>query len=395
MRFLFIGLFFALTSAGLASGDHGCNADRRLSEVITGVHIAKSTRLAALIRLGSEKNICFGLEAPDPKMLTETVHVNSSRITIEAAIRQLLPDPASYEFSEQNGVILIRRGDFGTWLDHNVSFVVGRTTVQWASMSLFMEVARLADPSIGGFAGDYNPGNANDLVGPVNEQNKSLRELLTLIVSRSRGGAWISGRCAVTDESISHEPCWTILEYDLPRESTVAKAIAFLKKASLRANAQPLRAAPQAANGTSETKSREAPFELTVAIEERKYKPMTPIVSKISLRNISQTVLLLDETAPEWDYKVELLDGNRKTPALTDHGQTIPLDWAGRWSYEFRRIRTKLKPGESVDTKIDLSDIHVIQHPGTYSVRVSRALPPAGDQASASAESNVATFTVE
>jgi hypothetical protein len=233
MRSLLIGLFFALAPAGLAKGDHGCNADRKLSDVITGVHIARATRLAALIQLGYDKKICFGLEAPDPTMLTEIVHVNSSRITVEAAIRQVLPNQYSYELSEQSGVILIRGtgSNIGTWLDHKVSFVVDRTTVQWAGMNLFMTVARLADPSIGGFAGDYNPGNTNDMFGPVNEQNKSLRELLTLIVGSSRGGAWISGRCAVTDESIARQPCWTILQYTLPLESTVTQAIEFARKA--------------------------------------------------------------------------------------------------------------------------------------------------------------------
>ena len=231
MRLFFIGLFLALAPAGLAAGDHGCNADRKLSDVISEVRIAKATRLAALVQLGYKKNICFGLEAPDPTMLSDVVHLNSSRLTVEAAIRQILPNQPPYELSQRNGVIVIRKADFGTWLDHTVpSFVVDRTTVQWASMSLFVTVARMADPSIGGFAGDYNPGNANDFIGPVNEQNKRLWDLLTLIVTSSRGGAWISGRCAVTDESITREPCWTVLEYTLPLDATVEQAVGFAKK---------------------------------------------------------------------------------------------------------------------------------------------------------------------
>ena len=232
MRSLFIGLFFALAPAALASADHACNADRKLSDVLSAVHIARTNRLAALVQLGYEKNICFGLEAPDPTMLKETVQLGHSPVTIEAAIRQVLGNQYPYELSSRNGVILIRRSDGGTWLDHNVpSFVVPRTTVQWASMNLFMTVAMLADPSIGGFAGDFNPGDTNDHVGPFDEQNKRLWELLTLIVGTSRGGAWISGRCAVTDESITREPCWTILEYSLPLASTVAMAAGFLEKA--------------------------------------------------------------------------------------------------------------------------------------------------------------------
>jgi len=234
MRSLFIGLFFTLAPAGPASGDHACNADRKLSDVISEVHIARATRLAALIKLAYGKNVCFGLEAPDSTILSEVVQLNRTRVTVEAAIRELLGNQQAYELSERNGVILIHGSgsNIGTWLDHKVpSFAVDRTTVQWASMSLFMTIARLADPSIGGFAGDFNPGNANDFAGPFNEQNKSLRDLLTMIVGRSRGGAWISGRCAVTDESITREPCWTILEYSLPLEATVEQAVGFAKKA--------------------------------------------------------------------------------------------------------------------------------------------------------------------
>jgi len=230
MRPLLAGLFF-LIPAGLAGPNHGCNADRKLSDTLSDVRITKATRLAALVQLGYKKNICFGIEAPDSSMLTDVVHFNSSHATVEATIRQILPQ-GSYELTEQHGVILIRRDDFGTWLDHSVpSFVVDRTTVQWASMNLFVTVARMADPSVGDFAGDYNPGNGNDFVGPLHEQDKRLWELLTLIVRSSRGGAWISGRCAVTDESITREPCWTILEYSLPLGATVEQAVGFSKKA--------------------------------------------------------------------------------------------------------------------------------------------------------------------
>lgn len=231
MRPFFFGLFVLTMPAGFASANRGCNADRKLSDTISDVHIAKTTRLAALVQLGYKKNICFGIEAPDSSMLSDVVHFNSSHLTVEAAIRQILPQ-GSYALSDQHGVVLIRRADFGTWLDHTVpAFVVDRTTVQWASMNLFVTVARMADPSIPGFAGDYNPGNADDFVGPLNEQDKRLWELLTLIVSSSRGGAWISNRCAVTDESITREPCWTILEYSLPLETTVEQAVGFAKKA--------------------------------------------------------------------------------------------------------------------------------------------------------------------
>ena len=226
-------LCLLLTLVSPAAAESPRQPDGQLSRE-TNVRLARATRLTALIRFGYENRLCLGIENPDPAMLTETVRLNGPRLTVEAALRQILPEKHVYELSEQDGLVLIRRADVNraTWLDHKLpSFVLNRTSVQWAGVSLFVALARLADPNVGDLAGGYDPGNSNNLVGPFNEQDKRLRDLLSLVVRRSYGGAWISTECAVVDESITHKPCWTILEYGAPLQSAVAQAAEFLKTA--------------------------------------------------------------------------------------------------------------------------------------------------------------------
>jgi len=232
MRPLAILFLLVLPAVVPAASEAHCNADLQPSTVLTRLNV-KGTRLSALIRLGYEEHLCFGLQDPDPAILTETVHLTGSGLTVEDVLRRLLPNGHPYAFSQSNGVFLIRRTDSNpvTWLDNDLTFLMDRTTVQWASMSLFVALARTANPSIGGLVGSYDPGNVTDMVGPIHQPNRPVRDLLSLIVGGSRGGAWISRECAVVDESITREPCWTVLEYSLPLPSTLAQAEGFWKKA--------------------------------------------------------------------------------------------------------------------------------------------------------------------
>src|SRR5579864_104679 len=235
--------FFALLAAWMLSGGIAkalpCSSERKLTDTIDDVRIVQRTELAALVQVGYEKNICFGIEDPEPEMLTRQVQLDSGSSTIEALIRAILPPEHAYQLSVQDGLILIRRAEQargGTWLDSPVpSFTTGRVTVQQASMNLFMTVALLVDPSIQGFAGSFNPGNVSHSIKPIDERGRSLRDLLTLIVSNSaRGGAWISDECAQNDPSLTREPCWTILEYDSSADSAVTQALTFVKKAQAK-----------------------------------------------------------------------------------------------------------------------------------------------------------------
>ena len=87
---------------------------------------------------------------------------------------------------------------------------------------LFMTVATQINPKIGGFAGTYSPGDPSSLSGPFNEQGRTLRQLLCLIVSKSKGGMWV-----VTEPpgnaSFATRASWVILEYSLPLSENLSR----------------------------------------------------------------------------------------------------------------------------------------------------------------------------
>jgi len=90
-----------------------------------------------------------------------------------------------------------------------------------------------------------------------------------------------------------------------------------------------------------------------------------------------------------------MLDNNHRTVPLTEHGRQLPKSWPERWSYDFRRVRVTLKPGETITSTFDLSNIYALRNPGTYTVAVSRSLAATADRPSLTAGSDIVTLTLE
>jgi hypothetical protein len=105
------------------------------------------------------------------------------------------------------------------WLDTKIPrFQSARTDIQSASNLLYMDLQIVRDPTLAtrGFAGHYPAGDTKDQVGPFDERNKSVRELLDLLVRSSKGGLWIAARRpAIPEENLSSHP-WLIVEYSQP-----------------------------------------------------------------------------------------------------------------------------------------------------------------------------------
>ncbi len=74
-----------------------------------------------------------------------------------------------------------------------------------------------------GYAGHFRVADSADLVGPFDEKERTVRELLNLVVSSSKGAAWVT--TAPYDKKTPTAPgmFWTILEYSDPNlENRVA-----------------------------------------------------------------------------------------------------------------------------------------------------------------------------
>jgi len=201
----FVSLVWALSAYG------GCNST--LSTRVPDVNIQQPSALAALLQFGSENGICLAVEAPGLDLLKRPGRIQASRPAVAYVIQTLL-DGGAYQLSESNGVILIRNADaMGqmTQLDLVVpEYTITKLSVAWANLALHVRLERLADPSIQGIGVSLSDRHPEDQIGPMDERGRTARELLTLIVSESPGGAWVSGQCL---GPMSESVCWTVIQY--------------------------------------------------------------------------------------------------------------------------------------------------------------------------------------
>jgi hypothetical protein len=187
-----------------------------LSDQVEDVHLTEASSLTALLRFAFDNGLCIGVENPGVDLLNHPVRFEAARPVVLSALQSLLGG-GRYQISEQRGVILIRNMEamgHDTELDVIIpEFKTDRISVPWANMALLVRVVMLADPSLQGFAGNVSDRIPEDKVGPFDEKGRTVREILTLIVGQSGGGAWVSGRCPTSRRGDEARACWDILQF--------------------------------------------------------------------------------------------------------------------------------------------------------------------------------------
>ena len=188
----------------------------QLADVVEGIHIKAGSALSALVQLGKEKGICFGIETTDTDMLNSPVSLEAENDTLGWVIHKVLPQQRQYDVSVSDAVVLVRgigsrvvRPQLDMILPE---FTIGPVTVRHASFVLHFFLVGIADPALQGFAGDFSDRFPDDKV-LLDEHGRSVREILTKIVSRSRSGAWIAGPCPMAELGNSGLGCWEVLDY--------------------------------------------------------------------------------------------------------------------------------------------------------------------------------------
>jgi len=87
--------------------------------------------------------------------------------------------------------------------------------------TLHMTLLRETRPGLKGIAGDYYAGNPATLVGPFDEKNRTLRQLLNeLLINTPGGGIWVVHRSALKEGPAPMQPFWTVVDYIDPLEVT-------------------------------------------------------------------------------------------------------------------------------------------------------------------------------
>ena len=159
------------------------------------IDIRTGSVLEALVDFGQTNSVCFGIEVMDHRLATTGVDWHQA-----APLRDLLHSTLSnvegYRFQARDHMVSISPARSGapTWLDAKIPefSATRRADVQSLNNLLFMDLALVENPRHGGFAGDYLGGDPQDQIGPLNEHDQSVRNLLDLIVASSKGGLWIT-----------------------------------------------------------------------------------------------------------------------------------------------------------------------------------------------------------
>jgi hypothetical protein len=168
------------------------NSASVLSHQVSHFSIGQTSVLDALLWLGHDERVHFGIEFSGPELSRE-VQVAADMTTLGEVVRKILGCSDAYLLSVSDGVILIRKKGVRppAWLSHRLrQFELPRTELMSADNALWMSLELDLNPTIGGFAGDFPPTEPVDKVGPFHEHGQTVRQLLIRIVASSRGATW-------------------------------------------------------------------------------------------------------------------------------------------------------------------------------------------------------------
>ncbi len=187
-----------------------------LSRQVSHFSIGKTSALDALLWLGRDERICFGIEFSGPE-LGRGVQVAADKTTVSEVVKKILVSSDAYQLSVSDGIILIHKKGVKppAWLDHRLpQFELPRMELMSADTGLWMALESDLTPSQQGFAGDSPVTDPIDEVGPFREHGQTVRQLLIRIVASSRGASWFPtthGVRASFPASINR--FWTLVTY--------------------------------------------------------------------------------------------------------------------------------------------------------------------------------------
>jgi hypothetical protein len=168
------------------------HAASALSRPVSRFSIGKTSVLDALLWLGRDQRICFGIEFSGPE-LSRNVEVAAEKTTVSEVVTKILGSSDAFQLSVSDGVILIRKKGVKppAWLDRRLpQFELPKMELMRADTGLWMAVERDLSPSQQGFFGDSPVTDPIDEVGPFRERGQTVRQLLVRIVASSRGASW-------------------------------------------------------------------------------------------------------------------------------------------------------------------------------------------------------------
>jgi hypothetical protein len=169
------------------------------------------TTVSAIYRFARSNGVCVGLVLNDRSLLRPIPKTRFENTTVGKVLRAILP--RGYRMAGQGRVVVIQPfAGAPSWLSQTiprfrVEHPVPVRVVVFSYLTMSYELAR--DPARkAGFVGDvgYDPTNT---IGPLDERNRTVLELLNLIAERSRGAMWVG---------LSLLPRWEFIEFQRPED---------------------------------------------------------------------------------------------------------------------------------------------------------------------------------
>jgi hypothetical protein len=187
-----------------------------LSRQVSHFSIGKTSVLDALLWLGRDERVCFGIEFSGPELSRE-LQIAADNTTVGQVVKKILGSADAFQLSISDGVILIRKKGVKppTWLDHRLrQFELPRMELMMADSALWMTLERDLNPSLQGFAGDSPVTDPIEEVGPFSDHRQTVRQLLVKIAASSRGASWFPTTYEVRFSfTASINRFWTLVTY--------------------------------------------------------------------------------------------------------------------------------------------------------------------------------------
>jgi hypothetical protein len=188
---------------------------------VASFRVERLSLLDALLQLGQQEGVPLGIEYVDRQALEKPISVRMDETTVGEIMERLLGRDKEYSWLVREGVLTVRHASVGpgkeNLLDHVIpEFSVARCSVIEASNLLRMDLELELNPQIRGFAGDYSPGDPQNLIGPFKMRNVPVWRVLNRLVSADKKAAWIVQVPQGHLDNLPSYGLWTIVEYEDP-----------------------------------------------------------------------------------------------------------------------------------------------------------------------------------
>ncbi len=192
-----------------------------LSEAIPSFEVDHLCLLDALLQLGQEAGVPLGIEYVDPEAVEKTFTAKWGETTVGEIVEGLLGDREGYSWRVRDGVLTVShesvvRGRENLLDQVLPEFSIPRCLVGDASNLLYMVLYQKLHPENQGFAGDYNPGDLQNLIGPFKLRDAPVWRVLNHLVCANKKAAWIVQVPPGHLDELPSSGLWTIDEYQTP-----------------------------------------------------------------------------------------------------------------------------------------------------------------------------------